>query len=806
VLWHRDAVQAKLREIEASLAAINGDVVVVSRDARAGLRAMERVLLELQLKEWDESVHPRDEAGKFASSGASTGVRITHTQRWRSSRALLNTSRLDGAHANAVDPPGLSSATAEQRMLDLYDRSTAQGHAAADVNWYVDKHNQIGQWADNVGVDHQKFADAVAATSPLTAWNLNNSPRLPNLEAARAIVGAERAHADLSPEQIRAITPHSGEYPFLGNSTENGVRALRGENPDEVFNAAKIRSFNNNVSHPEAPFDITVDTHMGRALLDLHEKTPEAKKAVEDLISGTKIGRGPGATTVGGYGWAADRIRNAAATRGVDPPSAFQAVVWEQWRREGGALTTSRAAKMTTDDLTDSDLTDEEVAALWQDVSDWVADGAPADWKPKDDGTKTFEDKHNPYHDERGRFSTSDAAGFVSLWGKPESGGGVAGQSRGIGEDYSASRMQAKREALIAESDRRTGELDRRQKEAQQEFEGKSENNVILASHSRDLRMKEEAQKEEIDRIRYDIQEHVPPEARADAMKFLAGKMQEYDATVAEHNAAYDALEANGKDYNAAVQEYADKIDAITAERIGLNQDLREKYVNAPAPGKIEIASPVVVRPAPNQYGYQNVAVPPQDAPKPWRDGVQTVNAMVGNVTPPLTAVPMREMPPDDAWFNSARSYHVEGSGLTIHPSAGEGTIVHEMGHFIEASVAGATPRIWEHIDSRTQGESNRKLSDITGNNYNGDEVAKPDSFWSAYMGKDYNHRASEFLSMSLQGMYEDPAGFARKDPQSFDFSSRLLAEARATSGSVQPTQVLSDTWARFDVVQGTGQ
>jgi hypothetical protein len=159
------------------------------------------------------------------------------------------------------------------------------------------------------------------------------------------MVGAERAHPDLSAEQIRAITTHSGGYPFIGQSAENAVRALRGEDPNEVFNAYKIRSFNNNLSHPESTFDVTVDTHMGRAMLNSHEDTPEAMKAVQTLIQGRKIGRGPTATTVGGYGWAADRIRDAAAERWM-LPSAFQAVVWEQWRREGGALTTRRAARM----------------------------------------------------------------------------------------------------------------------------------------------------------------------------------------------------------------------------------------------------------------------------------------------------------------------------------------------------------------------------------------------------------------------------------------------------------------------------
>lgn len=67
-------------------------------------------------------------------------------------------------------------------------------------------------------------------------------------------------------------------------------------------------------------------------------------------------------------------------------PSVLQAVVWEQWRREGGAnrprAAKAKMAAMTDPEMdpTEMDLTEEEMWALWQDVIEWAEAGAPADW------------------------------------------------------------------------------------------------------------------------------------------------------------------------------------------------------------------------------------------------------------------------------------------------------------------------------------------------------------------------------------------------------------------------------------------
>ena len=1155
-------VQARLREMEASL----GLASSVTR------RTLDEHAIRRALKEWDESLHPRDERGRFGTGGGGESL-LTHEQAWQSTRERLDTSSLDGEHSNAIDPPNLSSATAEQNMLDLYNRSVAQGHATEDANWYIDKHNEIGQWADNLNVDHQAFTDAVAATSPLTAWNLPNSPRLPNLEAARAMVGADAAHPNLSAQEIRAITPHSGQYPFLGNSAENAVRALRGDNPDDVFNAPKIRSFNNNLSHPEHPFDVTVDTHMGRAMIGSHEKTPEAKAAVDTLIKGTKVGRGPTAQTVGGYGWAADRIRGAAATAGVHPPSAFQAVVWEQWRREGGALTTSRAAKMQTDDDFTQDLSEEEVAALWQDVADWADQGAHSDWKvPDHKALKAAsqarlryilarfdaEEKFNPYHDERGRFTnegggtfvslfgkpteegrvvgatgkpsssqqaawpTSKAeldgrtislqggggwgervtrdgtpitkdtdmivyhatdretaamlakegfdpatkpmnlarmqyeageyaefepgrgvggglyvagtpndasgygrvmlgirlkagdlsatpeqeslaservpahpieglrvgdamvnrkispeditvvhdnyqttpslesvaermvqagsklavkfnpyhapagsseggrftdeggAGFVSLFGRPSEEGRVVGQGanlprerygaagspqshaevterlaalhdqgqaharavrdaadelanaraardqiksdrsdayvrlnqsskdlletqtgRGIAEgrgepkevleqiDDAINELRTEREQASADVGRLNKANDAAESRVFKASDTLRDANQALEQHSatvaatRDglndqlrqnmisegtdrtasLDLRQMANQREYDKAGEDYQKagdqwSTARDQRGMALNALGQAQRMYepnDPEIAQRQAEYNAADQKFVQANAALDRANAGLDKasdqfwatrheISAAKESLNDDLRAKYINAPeGPATLKMAPSVVDTSA----GYRQFVPMTETPPPQWGQGVQVANEIFGKGAineSQRGEVPFHPMQPGDPLSTNGRAYCNFKEGVTMSAGDDKGTAVHETGHFFEDSIPGMYARVNEHIQSRTQGETYQPLKTLTGHNYADNEIAKPDDFAHPYMGKDYGGHADEFISMSTQKLYEDPIGFAKSDPQSYNFVMGLFQEARANGGFVQPS------------------
>lgn len=128
------------------------------------------------------------------------------------------------------------------------------------------------------------------------------------------------------------------------------------------------------------------------------------------------------------------------------------------------------------------------------------------------------------------------------------------------------------------------------------------------------------------------------------------------------------------------------------------------------------------------------------------------------------------------------RGHYVEGTpGRTpeihVDPSGGvTRTVVHEMGHWMENMTPELQTVRRAHVAARTQGDALLPLRDLTGRPYPEHEVARRDKFVDPYMGKDYTvygdgyEPHSEFYSMSLERMYEDPIGFATTDPDSFDF------------------------------------
>lgn len=116
----------------------------------------------------------------------------------------------------------------------------------------------------------------------------------------------------------------------------------------------------------------------------------------------------------------------------------------------------------------------------------------------------------------------------------------------------------------------------------------------------------------------------------------------------------------------------------------------------------------------------------------------------------------------------SGRSYYrPETSTIGVGDNY-TGTIVHELGHWVEHSNPKIHKVLKEFFEKRTKGESLVKLQDILPG-YGPDEVTKVDRFIDAYMGKVYEGKgSSELLSMGLQTFYENPGMFAQKDPEMF--------------------------------------
>jgi hypothetical protein len=103
-------------------------------------------------------------------------------------------------------------------------------------------------------------------------------------------------------------------------------------------------------------------------------------------------------------------------------------------------------------------------------------------------------------------------------------------------------------------------------------------------------------------------------------------------------------------------------------------------------------------------------------------------------------------------------------------------TWIHEAGHTFEAVDKDWLNASNEFLDKRRGTEKLQELRTLTGNKaYKDDEVVYEDKFKNPYMGKYYNRQATEITSMGLEWLYKDPAGFAKEDPEYFEFIVNML-------------------------------
>ncbi len=130
----------------------------------------------------------------------------------------------------------------------------------------------------------------------------------------------------------------------------------------------------------------------------------------------------------------------------------------------------------------------------------------------------------------------------------------------------------------------------------------------------------------------------------------------------------------------------------------------------------------------------------------------------------------------------STRTVHLE-----IKTSAS--TVVHELGHALDvainSSVRGQTveERSAEFLAYRVGNETPQSLDKLyPGFGYSASEMGRKDKFDQAfttheafYVGKDYKGKLTEILAMGLQKLYDDPAGFAEKDPEYCKFVLGIL-------------------------------
>lgn len=116
---------------------------------------------------------------------------------------------------------------------------------------------------------------------------------------------------------------------------------------------------------------------------------------------------------------------------------------------------------------------------------------------------------------------------------------------------------------------------------------------------------------------------------------------------------------------------------------------------------------------------------------------------------------------------------------VTLSPSDGTETVLHELGHFLEGDNDELHYKIMDFYNRRTANDKIEALRNVTGNQaYKWNEVTKKDDFLTPYIGKFYNEKgASEILTMWFTEVFNNPTRLVDKDFDYFETIYNLIRE-----------------------------
>lgn len=293
------------------------------------------------VKEWDEDLHPRDEAGRFTDSD--TGL----------TRSEANARQLFRDH-------GWTPTRMQENLRGLIERARESGAYEEGLHWYQNAHDTAQGFADKYGVTIEQAAGVIAVLSPDTRWgrNVAEADRLLQLVtsptwtytaeesdarytkalkmlseardemsqekyekalaraeelnmAGQALIGTHNT-ADLSAHDL---APYARIGTYYGN-VEKAIEVARGDL--SVIRGNKVEAFVDNILHPDTSDKVTIDTHMVRVIVN--------DLMIDDKVLASAI------RTDARYNILAEQVTKIASELGVTPSQA-QAIAWIQWSR-----------------------------------------------------------------------------------------------------------------------------------------------------------------------------------------------------------------------------------------------------------------------------------------------------------------------------------------------------------------------------------------------------------------------------------------------------------------------------------------
>lgn len=262
----------------------------------------------LRMAEWDPLKHKRGWHGHWVRNDGGPEASLTLEQ-------LTNFEQKDLA------PRGISRETMAAHLDELWEAAKHTGSMGEGLGWYHQANRSVTEIARRHNVSVRQAAAITAALSPQTEWgrNLKMTDRLLDmLKHDPSLTGAGASGADTA-----------GKIGQTKQNLDLAIRLARGEDPAKILTGPKRRSFYANIIAPNIEGPVTVDGHMAHAMMI---GVPQSQRL---QITG-RTTRAKGKETPIGYAYLADIIRERALAAGVSPAD-YQAVVWTEYNRTGGA-------------------------------------------------------------------------------------------------------------------------------------------------------------------------------------------------------------------------------------------------------------------------------------------------------------------------------------------------------------------------------------------------------------------------------------------------------------------------------------
>lgn len=239
-------------------------------------------------------------------------------------------------------------------------------------------------------------------------------------------------------------------------------------------------------------------------------------------------------------------------------------------------------------------------------------------------------------------------------------------------------------------------------------------------------------------------------------------------------NAAHLAVKAAGSDAEAAKLERAKRFQTLkeTGEKLDrLKASERERALEVlriPPDQRMKIISPKKGEPMDRYTGQLKL-----EADK----GLAWLGEVLAHGPQPSILMTEGKLVPKNKPQRACANYGT----IFMVPTSRAHTVVHELGHNVEFQHCLSSAK--EFLAHRVGNEAPTQLKKIfPERKYRSDEFGRKDHFdrfmslnEAYYTGKDYKGYCTEVVSMGLQKLYEDPAGFASKDPEYAKFICGIL-------------------------------